>query len=386
MSDPTSTPLQQSPLHADHLALAARMVPFAGWEMPVQYTGLLAEHQAVRQHVGIFDISHMGQVIVSGPGAVPFLNRALTNDVTRLAPGQGHYTLLLNEAGGVIDDLIAYRTSDREFFLVINAARIPADWQQLQALLSTAPEDEGRVELANLSEACGGLAIQGPNSRQVFHAVFGPDAPYPEKNTVLVSVTEQGFMWLCGTGYTGEDGFEFFMPALTASHWFQRLLTAVTAAGGLPCGLGARDTLRLEMGFPLNGNDLSPDHTPLQAGLGFFVGLDKENFVGQDALLREKAAGPARKLVGFRMLGSAPPPRPHYPVLDAAGNPLGEITSGTLSPTLGYGIGMAYLPTAHCQLGTAIQIEIRGKTYPAEITKKPFYRPTSSTKVSKSDS
>lgn len=386
MSDPTSPPLSRSPLHADHLALGARMVPFAGWEMPVQYTGLIAEHHAVRQQVGLFDISHMGQIIVSGPGAVAFLNRALTNDVTRLAPGQGQYTLLLNDHGGVIDDLIAYRTSDREFFLVVNASRIPDDWQQLQNLLATAAADEGRVDLANLSDACGGLAIQGPKSREVFHSVFGPDAPYPAKNTVLVSVTEQGFMWLCGTGYTGEDGFEFFMPSLTASEWFQRLHAAIITAGGLPCGLGARDTLRLEMGYPLNGNDLSPDHTPLQAGLGFFVALDKDTFVGQDALLKEKANGLARKLVAFRMVGNAPPPRPHYPVLDAAGAALGEIASGTLSPSLGYGIGLAYLPISHSKVGTALQIEIRGKAYPAEIVKKPFYSPVSITKVSKPDS
>lgn len=386
MSTPTAPPLLQSPLHADHLALGARMVPFAGWEMPVQYTSLVNEHHAVRQQVGLFDISHMGQIIVSGPGAVAFLNRALTNDVTRLAPGQGHYTLLLNENGGVIDDLIAYRTSDREFFLVVNASRISDDWQQLQHLLENHPDENGHVELANLSEACGGLAIQGPNSRQVFHAVFGSDAPYPAKNTILVSVTEQGFMWLCGTGYTGEDGFEFFMPAITSSDWFQRLVNAVTTAGGQPCGLGARDTLRLEMGFPLNGNDLSPDHSPLQAGLGFFVALDKEAFVGQDALLKEKANGLARKLVAFRMVGTAPPPRPHYPVLDSAGEALGEITSGTLSPSLGYGIGLAYLPISHSKVGTPIQIEIRGKGYPAEVVKKPFYAANAVTKVSKPDS
>ncbi len=353
------------------------MVPFAGWEMPVQYSGLIAEHHAVRQAVGVFDISHMGQILVSGPGAEAFLNHALTNDVSRLAPGQGHYTLLLNENGGVIDDLIAYRTSDREFFLVVNASRIDEDWAHLQALHARRPEDEPAIELANLSPACGGLAIQGPKSRDVFRAVFGPDAPYPEKNTILVSAAPEGFMWLCGTGYTGEDGFEFFMPAATAPEWFQRIVEAVKTAGGLPCGLGARDTLRLEMGYPLNGNDLSPDHTPLQAELGFFVVLDKDVFIGQDALLREKNDGLSRKLTGFRMTGAAPPPRPHYRVLDADGQPLGEVCSGTLSPTLQAGIGMAYLPPSHAALGTPLQIEIRGKSYPAEVVKKPFYRPLS---------
>lgn len=351
------------------------MVPFAGWEMPVQYSTLIAEHHAVRQSVGVFDISHMGQIIVSGPGALDFLNNALTNDISRLSPGQGQYTLLLNDQGGVIDDLIAYRTSDREFFLVVNASRISDDWEQLKSLHHQWPEDAPIVELADLSPVCGGLAVQGPKSRAVFRAVFGPEAPYPEKNTIFVSVTPEGFMWLCGTGYTGEDGFEFFMPASTAPQWFERIVQAVKEAGGLPCGLGARDTLRLEMGYPLNGNDLSPDHTPLQAGLGFFVALDKESFIGQESLLREKTAGLARKLVAFRMTGACPPPRPHYPVLDVASRPIGEISSGTLSPTLQVGIGMAYLPIEHCTPGTPLQIEIRGKTYPAEVVKKPFYRP-----------
>lgn len=351
------------------------MVPFAGWEMPVQYSTLIAEHHAVRQSVGVFDISHMGQIIVSGPGALDFLNNALTNDISRLSPGQGQYTLLLNDHGGIIDDLIAYRTSDREFLLVVNASRISDDWEHLKSLHHQWPEDAPIVELADLSPASGGLAVQGPKSREVFRTVFGPDAPYPEKNTVLVSVTQEGFMWLCGTGYTGEDGFEFFMPAGTAPQWFERIVQAVNEAGGLPCGLGARDTLRLEMGYPLYGNDLSPDHTPLQAGLGFFVSLDKESFTGQESLLREKTAGIARKLAAFRMTGTCPPPRPHYPVLDVEGHRLGEISSGTLSPTLQVGIGMAYLPTEHGTPGTPLQIEIRGKTYPAEVVKKPFYRP-----------
>lgn len=350
------------------------MVPFAGWEMPVQYTTLVAEHQAVRQQVGLFDISHMGQFVVSGPGAEAFLNHALTNDVSRLAPGQGQYTLLLNHEGGVIDDLIAYRTSEREFFLVVNAARLAEDWAHFQTLLAGWSDEHPAVQMQDLSPVCAGVAVQGPRSREVFQAVFGPDAPYPERNTVFVSLTRDGFLWLCGTGYTGEEGFEFFLPAEVASTWFERLLNAVRTAGGLPCGLGARDTLRLEMGYPLNGNDLSPEHTPLQAGLGVFVALDKEDFVGQAALLAEKSRGLSRKLVGFRMTSVAPPPRPHYPVLSADGLALGEVCSGTLSPSLQVGIGLAYLPIDHASPGTAIQIEIRGKRYPAEVVKKPFYR------------
>lgn len=367
MSDPAT--LCRTPLHAAHVAMGARMVPFAGWDMPVQYSGIVEEHKAVRQSAGVFDISHMGQFLVSGMGAEAFLNRALTNDIAKLQPGQGQYTLLLNDHGGVIDDLIAYRTSEREFFLVVNASRITEDWAQLQSLLT---EDE-KVQMANASEATAGLAVQGPRSREVAAAIFGDADAFPAHNTILVTMSESGPMWLCGTGYTGEEGFEFFMPAATAAAWFERIVAAVKAAGGVPCGLGARDTLRLEMGYPLNGNDLSEDRTPLQAGLGFFVDLDKGDFVGRAALAAQTAAGLPDKLAAFRMTGAAPPPRPHYPVAHA-GEIVGEVCSGTQSPSLSAGIGMAYLPLSAAAIGTAIEIEIRGRRFPAEVVKKPFYR------------
>lgn len=344
------------------------MVPFAGWEMPVQYTGIVDEHKAVRERVGVFDISHMGQFLMEGPGAEAFLNRALTNNVSRLEPGQGQYTLMLNEAGGVIDDLIVYRMSEREYFLVVNASMIAADEAHLRSL-----NWGDEVEFANISAETGGLAVQGPKSREVFHQVFGDDAPFPEHNTLLVSVTEEGILYLCGTGYTGEEGFEFFAPAVTFRGWFDQFVAAAKEVGGLPCGLGARDTLRLEMGYPLNGNDLAPDKTPLEAGLGFFVDLMKEGFTGLDALASQKVHGIPTKLTAFRMTGQSPPPRPHYPVW-FEGAQVGEIASGTQSPSLGHGIGMAYLPTAASKPGTALEIEIRGKRYPAEAVKKPFYR------------
>ena len=362
--------LQRSPLHAVHLELGARMVPFAGWEMPVQYSGIVDEHKAVRERVGVFDISHMGQFIVSGKGAEAFLNRALTNDIGKIAPGQGQYTLLLNEGGGVIDDLIAYRTSEREFFLVVNASMIREDWDQFQRLIT---EDDD-VKMANASSHTGGLAVQGPKSREVFERVFAADgAKYPERNTIQFGGTSGGMMWLCGTGYTGEEGFEFFMPAGEAEMWFRKIIDAVKAEGGVVCGLGARDTLRLEMGYPLNGNDLSPTRSPLQAGLAFFVDLEKEAFIGREALVKQKASGLPDKLTAFRMVGTAPPPRPHYPVF-WNGNQVAEIASGTLSPSLGNGIGMAYLPVEASKPGTPIEIEIRGRRFPAETCKKPFYR------------
>lgn len=367
MSD--SSPLRRTPLHAVHVEMGARMVPFAGWDMPVQYTGIVEEHKTVRQSVGVFDISHMGQFIVSGKGAEAFLNRVLTNNIAELHPGQGQYTLLLNGRGGVIDDLIAYRTSEGEFFLVVNASRIDADWGHLESQLT--PDDD--VMMVNASDFTAGLAIQGPKAREVAATVFGNADSFPEHNKICVTMTHDGPMWFCGTGYTGEEGFEFFMPAETAAEWFRKIVDAVKAAGGMPCGLGARDTLRLEMGYPLNGNDLSEDRTPLQAGLGFFVDLEKGNFTGREALLAQKAAGLPDKLVAFRMTGAAPPPRPHYPVA-YSGQIVGEVCSGTQSPSLSVGIGMAYLPWSATVIGTALEIEIRGRRFPAEVVKKPFYR------------
>ena len=346
------------------------MVPFAGWEMPVQYTGIVEEHKAVRSAVGVFDISHMGQFIVSGKGAVAFLNRVLTNDISRLQPGQGHYTLLLTPRGGVLDDLIAYRTSEREFLLVVNASRIDEDWAHIEKQLT---EDDD-VLMANASDFTAGLAIQGPRSRAVFQRLFDGQTPFPEKNTVWITMTPDGPMWLCGTGYTGEEGFEFFLPAQVSAAWFRRVVDAVRAEGGVPCGLGSRDTLRLEMGYPLNGNDLSLERTPLQAGLGFFVAMNKEAFTGREALAAQKSAGLPDKLVAFRMIGATPPPRPHYPVLHN-GEIVGEVGSGTQSPSLGCGIGVAYLPPQAAAIGTQIEIEIRGRRFAAEIVKKPFYQP-----------
>lgn len=363
-----TAPLQRSPLHDAHLALGARLVPFAGWEMPVQYSGIVEEHRAVRGAVGVFDISHMGQFLVAGRGAEAFLNRALTNNVARLAPGQGQYTLLLNAAGGVIDDLIAYRLSEREFLLVVNASKIDEDREHLRSL--TAGDE---VRLTDISGRTGGVAVQGPRSREVLRAVLGEDPPFPPHNTIFVSTSPEGVFYLCGTGYTGEEGFEFFAPAAVIEGWFGRFVDAARAQGGLPCGLGARDTLRLEMGYPLNGNDLAPDRTPLEAGLGFFVDFEKGEFVGREALVRQKASGVATKLAGFRMTSPGPPPRAHYPVW-FGGERVGEVCSGGLSPMLGQGIGMAYLPAGAAAPGRSLEIEIRGRRHPAETVKKPFYR------------
>ena len=352
--------LQHSPLEAAHQALGARLVPFAGWVMPVQYTSIMDEHAVVRSACGIFDISHMGQFFVSGPAAASWLNRLLTNDISKLSIGNGQYTLLLNERGGVIDDLIAYRSGDTEYFLVVNASKIAEDFSWLEARL-----EEG-VVLRDESAQWVGLAVQGPDAVKTFDAVC-PGEVLPPRNGIKRTTT--GCL-LCRTGYTGEDGFEFFCAAEKGQTYWDRFL----AAGAKPCGLGARDSLRLEMGYPLNGNDLSPERTPVEAGLGGFCAFEKGDFTGRPILARQKAEGPAVKLTALRYTATGPPPRAHYPVVSLEGEVIGELSSGVLSPSLMTGIGMAYLPAGFSIPGTPLQVEVRGKFYPAEVVKKPFYK------------
>jgi aminomethyltransferase len=356
-----SSDTKSSPLEAAHLALGAKLVPFAGWNMPVQYTSIIDEHTAVRTACGIFDISHMGQFIVGGENAATWLNRLLTNNVAKLEIGQGQYTLMLNEDGGVIDDLIAYRTGETEFFLVVNASMIDEDFGWMAARQS----DE--VGLKNESNSWAGMAIQGPDSQAVFAKVL-PDETLPPRNGI--STTKSGCM-VCRTGYTGEDGFEFFSPAADGIEYWDKFLSA----GAKPCGLGARDSLRLEMCYPLNGNDLSIIHTPVEAGLGFFCDLEKGDFIGRATLARQKAEGPVMKLTAMKYTEKGAPPRAHYPVHDADGTAIGELSSGVLSPSLMTGIGMAYLPEKFSKIGTRLSVEVRGKRFPAEVVKKPFYKP-----------
>ncbi len=352
--------MNRSPLHDRHLALGARLVPFAGWEMPIQYRGIVAEHQAVRSSVGVFDISHMGEFEVSGPGAAEWLDGLLTNEVAALSIGEGHYTLLLNETGGIIDDLILYRAGEESFFLVVNAARIDRDREWLLA-----HPGEG-VSFQDRSAAFGALAVQGPESADLWSRI-APGIDLPSRNGLARG---EGGLILCRTGYTGEDGFELFAPVEAIGEWFDRIL----AAGAVPCGLGARDTLRLEKAYPLNGNDLDEVHTPLEAGLGFFVKLDKPGgFLGRDPLASQRQEGVPTRLCAVRLLDKAPPLRHGYELFAANGSgKIGELTSGSLSPGLGLGIGLAYLPTGLSHPGTELLVAIRDKTYPAKVVKKPF--------------
>jgi aminomethyltransferase len=362
------TALKQTPLHAEHVRLGAKMVDFGGWSMPVQYTGIIEEHHAVRGNLGVFDISHMGQFFAEGPAAAAWLNRLLTNNVDRLAVGECQYTFLLNEEGGVIDDLIVYRIADARYLLVVNASKIDEDYAWMDAHL------EPGVTLENRSDEYAGFAVQGPKSAQLFDAFFSGRYSRPARNEILAVQIDELTYYIARTGYTGEDGFEVFCPAERAVKSWTDILRKGAEFGIKPCGLGARDTLRLEMCYPLNGSDLAADTTPIEAGLGIFVDLAKPEFIGRQKLTDQKQQGVKRRLVPFKMTGACPPPRSHYAVYKGD-QKIAETTSGSLSPTLKAGIGMAYIPTEFARINEQIEIEIRGKRFPAVIEKKPLHRP-----------
>ncbi len=343
------------------------MIPFGDWIMPVQYSSIMEEHQAVRNNVGIFDISHMGQLVATGPRAGGWLNEMLTNNTGKLEVGSGQYTFLLNENGGIIDDLIVYRTAAEEFLLVVNASGTEGDFAWLDEHLI----DE--VHLENRSADYGGLAIQGPRVVEFFQIFLGEGIELPARNQIRTFESNGSSLTIARTGYTGEDGVEVFFPAKDATMVWNVLFEKGKALGVRPCGLGARDTLRLEMCYPLNGSDLSIERNPIEAGLGFFVDLKKPKFIGRDVLVEAKEKGTPERLVAFRMKAKGPPPRPHYSVW-REGERLGELTSGTLSPSLNQGIGMAYISSAHAGIGTELEIEIRGQKFPAIIEKKPLYK------------
>ena len=366
MSDTAA--LQKTALFAAHQKLGARLVEFGGWHMPVHYTGIVEEHKAVREAAGVFDISHMGEVFIGGVKAHSFLNGLLTNDVEKLAIGQGQYTLMLNEQGGVIDDLILYRLHDIEFLLVVNAAKIEQDREWIRKHL---PAD---IAFNDKSATTSAVALQGPQALTIARALFGANWPEPKRHEITTHSWNTRFILAARTGYTGEDGVELFFDNDIAESLFSALLEAGKPYGLKPCGLGARDTLRLEAGLPLNGNDLSERWTPLEAGLGVFVSLTKEaDFLGRDVLQKQKSNGLNEKLVAFRLKDKGPPPRPHYRLF-VGDHQVGEVTSGAPSPTLGYGIGLAYIEVEHAEPGTMLTLDVRGARVPVEVIKKPFYK------------
>jgi aminomethyltransferase len=355
-----------------HPRYGAKLIGFGGWLMPVQYTSILAEHEAVRSRCGLFDISHMGEFQVFGNDARTFLNTLLTNDLCKLSPSKGQYTLLTNSSGGVIDDLIAYQTGSQSFLLVVNAARIEEDWDWITHHRN---QFHGDVTLENQSDATAALALQGPAAAATLaHYLNTEPAALPRRNHIASFPHPTSSITIARTGYTGEDGFELLFPAGAAERHWTDLLASGAPWGLIPCGLGARDTLRLEMGFPLNGSDLSPNHTPIEAGLSRFVSLTKSDhttFHGHEVLSAQVAQGVDKTLCGLVTIGKMPPPRPHYTVLHE-GAAVGETTSGTSSPTLKQGIALAYLPAALAIAGTSVEIDIRGTRFPAEVCKPPF--------------
>ncbi len=343
--------LQHTALHARHVELGARMVPFAGWEMPVQYEGVIREHLAVRTDAGVFDVSHMGELEVEGPRGRELLQGALSNDLDRLAKGEAQYTLLTNEEGGIVDDLIVYRTGDHTYLLVVNAANRAVDYAWLKE------REVPGSDVRDVSDDCALLAVQGP--RAIERLGLPPAPPFTFAEATLDGVE----VMVNRTGYTGEDGCELLCMTDDAV----QLWDAVLDRGVVPCGLGARDTLRLEVCYPLHGNDIGPETDAISAGLGWACALEKE-FEGVDVLRRVKDEGPERRLVAFVMEEKAIP-RHGMPIEGG-----GEVTSGSHSPMLEVGIGLGYVPTAQAQPGTELTIDVRGRARRARIVKKPIYR------------
>src|SRR5687768_10175127 len=364
-SDASPQPLKRTPLHHVHAALGAKIVPFAGFEMPVQYpTGITAEHKAVREKAGLFDVSHMGEFIVRGPQAVEFVNHVTTNDVAVLNPGQAQYSTILREDGTIVDDCLVYRADDR-LMMVVNGSNIDKDFAHISRFVK-----DFDVTLDDISDKVALLALQGPDAARILQQHTPTDLSrikYYEFTNDTVAGVEK--VYISRTGYTGEDGFELYFPGEHA----ETIWNALTASGEVtPAGLGARDSLRLEMGMALYGNDLDDSTTPLEASLGWLVKMNKGDFVGRGALVRQKSDGVRRKLVGFTT-SERSFPRHGYPVF-AGGAPSGEVRSGTMSPTLGIPIGTAYVPPEFAKEGSALEIEIRGKRIPATVQKMPFYK------------
>lgn len=364
--------LRETALRSRHEALGGRLIPFAGWIMPVQYSGILDEHRAVRSAAGLFDLGHMGQVRVTGPDALAFLQSVTTNDVSTLAAGDAQYSLLPNAAGGVIDDIIVYRMPNEPgYFVVVNASNLTTDvdWLHEQRALRS----ELDVDVRNVSDEFGMIAIQGPNALRIVGGLTNAEtesiAPFSWRRADVAGVPAL----VARTGYTGEDGFEFYVPQDRTGKLWDALIDAGRPFGLVPVGLGARDTLRLEARMPLYGNELADDINPLEAGLGWAVKLEKGPFVGRDAIVKVKETGPMRRTVGFQLLERAGSARHGYPVfLD--GEEIGVVTSGAHSPTLDADIGLALIDAAAAGVGKPLQIVIRGRHVAAKQVKLPFYR------------
>lgn len=345
-------------LYDKHVALGALISPFGGFDMPIQYSNITDEHQAVRQHCGVFDVSHMGEVLVSGTDAERYVNHIFTNNVEGLAVGKILYGMMCYENGGVVDDLLVYKMADDRFFLVINAANIDKDWAWIQL------QAEGfNVAIDNQSDHYGQLAMQGPEAERIMEEILN----LPCSELTFYTFKTMGDVIVSRTGYTGEDGFEIYATPDYINQCWDKLM----AAGVTPCGLGCRDTLRFEVGLPLYGDELSAEITPIMAGLGMFVKLDKEEFVGRDALAKQKAEGVAQKLVGIELQDKAIP-RHGYTVMKD-GQPIGTVTTGYHTISTDKSVCMALIDSQYAPLGTELEVQIRKKVFPGTVVKKRFY-------------
>jgi aminomethyltransferase len=360
----TSAPLKRTPLHDLHVKAGARMVPFGGWQMPVQYTGILEEHRAVRRAAGLFDVSHMGEFELRGPDALAVLQRLTTNDAAALAVGQVQYSLLCRPDGGIVDDVTVTRLDAEHYMLTVNASNIDKDWSWVTG-------EDASAGWRNVSDRTGLLALQGPRAEAVLGRLTDADLAglryYRARRGTVAGIPTL----VSRTGYTGEDGFELYCDAGRVEALWGALMDAGQGEGLVPVGLGARDTLRLEMRYALYGNDIDETTNPLEAGLGWVVKPAKGEFIGREAIERVRAAGPARRLVGFRMIERAVP-RHGYRLLHG-GAEVGVVTSGAFSPSLGQGIGMGYVRADLAAVGTELAVEIRGTAQPAQVVPTPFH-------------
>lgn len=359
--------MKDTALYEKHVALGAKMVPFAGYNMPVQYEGVNAEHETVRNGVGVFDVSHMGEFVLRGPNALALIQKFSSNDASVLFDGKAQYSCMPNGKGGIVDDLIIYRVNENEYFIVVNASNIEKDWNWISGL-----NDLG-VEMENLSDEYSLLAIQGPKAAEAMQSLTDVNLSdmvyYTFSHGTFAGVND---VMISATGYTGSGGFEIYVKNKDINQVWDKVFEAGAAFGIKPIGLAARDTLRLEMGFCLYGNDIDDTTSPLEAGLGWITKFTKE-FVDSDALKKQKEEGVKRKLVAFEMVDRGIP-RHDYPIQDANGNVIGKVTSGTMSPSMKIGIGLGYVSTELSALDAEIYIEIREKGVKAKVVKLPFYK------------
>ncbi len=357
--------VKKIPLHHVHVALNAKIVPFAGYEMPVRYSSDIEEHMAVRNNVGIFDVSHMGEFLVEGQGSLELIQSITSNDASVLTDGRIQYSCFTNEAGGIVDDLLVYRIAENHYMLVVNASNIDKDWNWVVI------HNTFGAKLTNLSDSTCLFAIQGPNALDVLQKLTRVDLTViPYYHFTIDTIAGVADVNISNTGYTGAGGFELYIPNAAAEKVWNAIMEAGKEFGIKPIGLGARDTLRLEMGYCLYGNDITDETSPLEAGLGWITKFTKD-FTASEKLLAQKEAGLNRKLVGFKMIERGIP-RGHYTLHDADGNQIGEVTSGTQSPSLGEGVGLGYVSTSFSKTGSEIYVDVRGRKLKAVVAKLPF--------------